>query len=396
MSDSTIINNDVITLGGSDGGGGGIFTHGGGAGFNDFTNLTIADNTVAARNEALGGGFGAGAAVDLSFVTLSGNTASATAASPDAIAAVGANFIRLRATAIDNAVAGEACGTGTDASIQGGTFADAGANAAVGNSCNVGFQDLAPGGLGLGALSDHTGGSSAYQAGATGFKAPITTREPTTLSVLLERAATCTDADGGTVATDARGTTRPQGDACDTGAHQLGRRRRTDGVPNNSDNCPVTANADQANLYGDGAGDACDNDTDGDGSPTARTTARAPPTPIRRTSTATEQATPATTTRTATGSPTGPTTARRPRTRIRPTSTPMGRATPATHLRPLPIRPRPARTRRRHRGHQEGGQDQRHRRQGHHLRRIRRRSGQGTGRRRRPLPWPRKRQGQCR
>lgn len=40
-----------------------------------------------------------------------------------------------------------------------------------------------------------------------------------------------------------------------------------DGVPNDSDNCPVTANADQADFEGDGIGDACDLDTDGDGLP---------------------------------------------------------------------------------------------------------------------------------
>jgi hypothetical protein len=37
-----------------------------------------------------------------------------------------------------------------------------------------------------------------------------------------------------------------------------------DGVPNTSDNCPTTPNANQANLDNDAAGDACDNDIDGD------------------------------------------------------------------------------------------------------------------------------------
>lgn len=39
-----------------------------------------------------------------------------------------------------------------------------------------------------------------------------------------------------------------------------------DGIPDETDNCPLVANADQANTYGDndGVGDACD-DTDGDG-----------------------------------------------------------------------------------------------------------------------------------
>jgi hypothetical protein len=38
-----------------------------------------------------------------------------------------------------------------------------------------------------------------------------------------------------------------------------------DGVANTSDNCPSTANADQADFAGDGLGDACDPDADNDG-----------------------------------------------------------------------------------------------------------------------------------
>ena len=38
-----------------------------------------------------------------------------------------------------------------------------------------------------------------------------------------------------------------------------------DGVIDSIDNCPLTANPDQADLDGDGAGDVCDSDIDGDG-----------------------------------------------------------------------------------------------------------------------------------
>ncbi|WP_179344418.1 thrombospondin type 3 repeat-containing protein [Winogradskyella ursingii] len=38
-----------------------------------------------------------------------------------------------------------------------------------------------------------------------------------------------------------------------------------DGLPNDADNCPEIANADQADLDGDGIGDVCDPDIDGDG-----------------------------------------------------------------------------------------------------------------------------------
>ena len=38
-----------------------------------------------------------------------------------------------------------------------------------------------------------------------------------------------------------------------------------DGVNNAQDNCPLVANADQADLDSDSIGDACDNEADGDG-----------------------------------------------------------------------------------------------------------------------------------
>jgi hypothetical protein len=38
-----------------------------------------------------------------------------------------------------------------------------------------------------------------------------------------------------------------------------------DGIPDERDNCPEVANADQSDIDGDGAGDVCDHDADGDG-----------------------------------------------------------------------------------------------------------------------------------
>jgi hypothetical protein len=52
------------------------------------------------------------------------------------------------------------------------------------------------------------------------------------------------------------------GDACDADVDG-------DGVPNGTDNCPFVANPGQSDLDGDGIGDACDTDIDGDGVPNA-------------------------------------------------------------------------------------------------------------------------------
>ena len=51
-----------------------------------------------------------------------------------------------------------------------------------------------------------------------------------------------------------------KGDACDADLDG-------DGVDNGIDNCPIDPNNSQADLDGDGLGDACDPDIDGDGVP---------------------------------------------------------------------------------------------------------------------------------
>lgn len=77
--------------------------------------------------------------------------------------------------------------------------------------------------------------------------------------------AGCTDADDIALTTDQRGFTRPvdgDGDGtstCDIGAFevQLETDEDGDGIPDVSDNCPTVSNPDQADVNGDGFGDAC-------------------------------------------------------------------------------------------------------------------------------------------
>ncbi len=223
IHDSLIAGNDAAAA--EDAAGGGLYF----AGPSNVTNTTIASNTATAGDEALGGGVAARTTVDLSFSTLTGNQATGPTSPNEAAALLSGTTIRFRATAInETATPAGACGTGdgvggTNASA--GTFTSLGANAGVGTTCGLtgtaDVQSLAAGGLGLNGLADATGGADASQAGANGFKTPVLTSAPTAASTLVDRATACTDADAATVATDARGAARPQGPACDTGAHEL-------------------------------------------------------------------------------------------------------------------------------------------------------------------------------
>jgi hypothetical protein len=208
--------------------------------------------------------------------------------SPDAAAVIGSSGeVGWRASAIEGADPADACGKGVFFWGGGGTptgaFTTLGQNAGAGTTCELtdsaggDEQGLPAGGLDLGDLIDNTGGAAAYQAGASGFEAPITTRSPNAASTLVSH-SDCTlrggvadrvaGGGGGTpLGFDARGATRPMGDACEAGAHERtggGTDSDGDGVIDESDNCPDAPNSSQADFDGDSQGDACDPDDDND------------------------------------------------------------------------------------------------------------------------------------
>lgn len=115
--------------------------------------------------------------------------------------------------------------------------------------------------------------------GTAGLAALADNGGPTRTHGLLEGSAAIDAGGTGCPATDQRGLgfPRPLGNACDigafegtlTGGGEPDEDADDDGVPDATDNCSATANADQSDADRDGTGDACDPDVDGDNVPNA-------------------------------------------------------------------------------------------------------------------------------
>lgn len=204
-----------------------------------LNNSTISDNSAGNT----GGGISSsslGSIVSLNSTTFSGNSSGTTGGG---IYSANAGIITLNNTIIANSPSGGDC-----AISAGGNFF-ATFSLVEDGSCNVmnGVSNNLTGDPNLGPLQNN-GGSTETHALLTG-------------SIAI-------DAGNSMFSTDQRGVMRPQGAADDIGSFELEIENSDsdgDGIFDDMDNCPNTANADQADNDMDMIGDACDPDDDNDG-----------------------------------------------------------------------------------------------------------------------------------
>ncbi|HUE90026.1 MAG TPA: thrombospondin type 3 repeat-containing protein [Vicinamibacterales bacterium] len=229
-----------------------------GGGINTWGTVTIANSTFASNTALTGGGILHYAGV----MTVSNSTFSGNRAETGGGGLWTSSTVTLKNTVMADSGDGGNCGSDR------GAGTSAGHNLSDDNSCSYFFNQLGdlnntPAGLDPNGLQNNGGATKTIA---------LVSSSPALNAIPV---SACTDTNSLAVTTDQRGIPRPQGAACDMGSFEACVDNDGDGVCDDVDNCPNTANPDQADADGDGVGDACDNcvaganpdqaDTDGDG-----------------------------------------------------------------------------------------------------------------------------------
>jgi LPXTG-site transpeptidase (sortase) family protein len=203
-----IFTNTGITITGStfDGntatGDGGAVYRGGGT-------VTIINSTFYGNTAGLGGAIrSAGGTTNISFSSFSNNTANAGNGSDVHVTDAGTSTLRIFRSYLVNPVTTTVnCFSGADNETITSNLVEG--NAAGGNACGAAASTA----FGQTLTLANNGGSTQTLA--------ISAPPPADWSEIYDAAGACTDYNGTTVATDQRGTARPQGAGCDRGAFEL-------------------------------------------------------------------------------------------------------------------------------------------------------------------------------
>jgi HYR domain-containing protein len=196
ITNSTLSGNSAVR-------GGGIYNN------NGKSSMTIINSTLSG-NSAIntGGGINNFGTANISFTTLSGNSAGANGGGGIFVDAIAT--LNIKNSIVANSTSGGDCSSS-------GTFNATGTNFTTNGVC-PGFTVVTPAQLKLGPLADN-GGNTQTHALQPG-------------SVAIDAAPDCTDLSGNpgspkvvtpraTVTTDQRGVSRPQGSACDVGSYEF-------------------------------------------------------------------------------------------------------------------------------------------------------------------------------